>query len=253
MQRADFFADIYRWDWPPFGLHVPLFFPALSSIAAVFTGLTTEVTRLLPDKRLKPVEVMPGRSLVSIAAVEYRESDLGAYNELAILLPVAFGRHSLPALDVLWRGLGRALNVYVWQIAVTSQHSREVGAALASYPKYVADVRFDREGSRVRCALAHDGQPALALICDAEDTVGERDLKVRAYTMKQGVPLVSTMLVRQTRWRDHLQRDAARLELFEGLLADTLRQLQLSDRPLASQCCSQAQAMLFFPRNVIDD
>ncbi|MCW7537927.1 hypothetical protein OOT46_08700 [Aquabacterium sp. A7-Y] len=43
------------------------------------------------------------------------------------------------------------------------------------------------------------------------------------------------------------------MELGQGALPDALRRLALSDRPLFGHCCLEGQAMLFPPRNVLDD
>lgn len=254
MEANGFFAGVYRWEWPaPGGWRVPLFFPSVESLAALFTADTRQALNLLPDARMKPVEVMPGRCLFTVAALHYRDSDLGVYQEIALALPISFGSHPLPALDAVRHGLSRAVNAFIWQLPVTTETARDAGVQIAGFPKFVAELRFERDGSRQRCSWMSQGQTVLTLDGDMSDDAGERRLKLRGYAMKDGVPLVSNLLVRQTRYRDHLQRGAATLTLGEGPIADTLRSLHLSDRPIASQCCSQAQAMLFFPRNVLDD
>jgi hypothetical protein len=50
-----------------------------------------------------------------------------------------------------------------------------------------------------------------------------------------------------------VRRDKAQLVLGRGTLADELRTLRLSERPIASHVCSHAQALWFGPRNAIDD
>lgn len=250
--HSPFFDDVMRWTWAG-GLRVPLFFPALSAMAAVFTASSAEARRLLPDPRMRPVEVAPGRCLLTVAALEYRESDLGAYHEVAIALPIAFGGVAPAALDALRQGVGKVQSTHVWQLPVTTRTACDAGVDLFGFPKSVAEIGFHREGSRLHCTLGPAGEPVLGLAVDTDDRPGERRLKLRCYTVKEGRTLVSTLVVRQTRFRDHLRRDAARLELGSGAIADGLRALSLSDRPIAAQSCADAQAMLFFPRNVIDD
>jgi hypothetical protein len=254
MDDNPFFSGVRRWPWPlAGGLEVPLFFPSLGFASALYTADTVSARRLLPDARMRPVEVMPGRCLFSITGLHYRESDLGPYDELSLAVPIAFGSHPLPALDALWKGVTRVLNAFVWQLPVTTQRACDAGVELAGFPKFVADIVFERDEQRLRFRLSEQGQAVMTLVVDAPDDPGERELKLRGYTMQDGVPLVSNLLLRQTRFRDHLQRDAARLELGSGALAESLRALRLSDRPVGSHVCSQARAMLFFPRNVMDD
>lgn len=254
MDPKDFFAGVFRWDWPVAGgLRVPLFFASLESVAAVFTADSAQALALLPDERMKPVEVMPGRCLFTVAALHYRDGDLGAYHEMSLALPISFGSHPLPALDAVRHGFSRAVNAFIWQLPVTTERARDAGVQLAGFPKVLAELQFERDGSQLQCTWLEQGRSVIRLGCDVTDDAGDRVLKLRGYTMKDGIPLVSNLLVRQTRFRDQLQRGMAALSLGEGPVADTLRSLRLSERPIASQCCSQAQAMLFFPRNVMDD
>lgn len=252
--EPSFFEAVHRWEWPiPGAGKVPVFFPSLSFVAAACTASTKQVLELLPDRRMRPVDVMPGRCLVTIAGVQYRESDLGPYNELVVAVPIAFGAHALPVLDAVRQGFGRAFNGFIWQMPVTTAVARDAGLALAGFPKFIADIRFEVDDRRVRCTLFEDGAPSVCLGADAGSDDGERQLKARGYTQPGRVPLVSTFLMRQTRFRDHVQRGAAQLDLGAGMTARTLRRLELGDHPVASHWCAQAQAMLCFPRNVMDD
>jgi len=253
-EQSSFFGSVRRFERPgPGYAQVPLFFESLSCLAAVFTASRQRILELLPNRRMRPVEVMPGRCLLTIAGLQYRASDLGAYNELALAVPIAYGAHPLPVLDALRHGLARAFNAYVWQLPVTTEQSRDAGVALAGFPKSVADVRFEVDDARARCTLFEDGAGSIGLSCDPGAAAGERQLKARAWTTMGETPLVSTFVVRQTRYRDHYKRDAMQLELGQGPLAQAVRRLEPSDRPIASHWCKEGQAMLFGPRNPIDD
>ena len=248
-----FFDGLMRWDVPEHGVKTPLFFRDLGAVTLIHTAATDAVRALLPDPRLRPVETLPGRCLFVIASIQYRDGDLGPYQEFSLSIPVAVGSTPLPVFDALRQGFSGNLNAWIWQMPVDSEVSRQVGEGIAGFPKFVAEIRHSREGGRVRAVLMHQGQMAVQLDATADDSPGERIVTLRAYTMKQGVLLQSAFVMRQQRWRDHLQRDAAHLALGAGPLADTLRGLSLSERPLASQTCAQAQAMLFHPRNLRDD
>ncbi len=54
------------------------------AIVATFVVSAAAVRRLLPTPRLVLPELLPGRALCALAAVEYRDNDLGRYNELAV-------------------------------------------------------------------------------------------------------------------------------------------------------------------------
>jgi hypothetical protein len=258
MADTGFFDGLMRWDVPAHGVQVPLFFRDLAAVATVHTASSEAVRPLLPDA-LKPVETLPGRCLFVVAALQYRDSDLGPYQEFAFAVPAAPRQASLGVFDALKKGLSGSLDAWVWRMPVDSEVSLRVGTGLAGFPKSLADIRLGREGGRLLAGLwhqgqpqVHQGQPQVQLDVAADDAPGDRTLTLRAYTLHQGVLLQSAFVLRQLRWRDHLQRDAGRLVLGAGPLADALRGLSLSDRPLASHACGQAQALLFHPRNLRD-
>jgi hypothetical protein len=250
---AGFFEGLMRWDVPEFGLRSPLFFTELSALAAVFHAPAPTVRALLPDPLLRPVEFLPGRALVVLSALQYVQSDLGPYNEFVVAFPAAFGEHRLPALDALRQGLGREGAAYAWRMPVSTARAAQAGAGIAGFPKVVADVRFVREGREQRAWVQHDGRLDVQLSVEADDSAGDRTLKLRSYTRKDGVTLQSLFVMRQTRWRDLLQPAAVRLALGDGPLAEDLRRLGLSERPIAAHGCTEAQGLLFHPRNLRDD
>lgn len=250
---SGFFDGLMRWAVPEFGLQSPLFFQALGGIAAIYHAPSATVRALMPDAHLQPVELWPGRSLVVLSALQYRESDLGPYDEFTVAFPASYGEHRLPALDALRNGLGREVAAFVWRMPVSSERSAQVGAGIAGFPKTAAELFLERQGGQVRALLRHQGRLDVQLGVDAADSPGERTLKLRSYTVKDGVLLQSLFVMRQTRYRDQLQPTGAQLTLGDGPLAEDLRRLGLSERPIAAHVCGQAQGLLFHPRNLRDD
>lgn len=258
----DFFAGVYRRDGPAAGaaapLRVPVFLESFEAIAAVYSADARALARLLPDARMRPVDVRPGRALFAAIGVHYRASDIGPYVELALAVPIAWATRVPATLDALRHGARRDFSAWIWQLPVSTERSRAAGVALSGFPKRVARLAFERDARQMRCSLLDEddaGSPAVVLVAETDDDAApsRRQLKLRAWSLLDGLPVMSTLVVRQTQFRDHLRRDKARLVLGHGALADELRALQLSERPLASHVCSQAQAMWFGPRNPIDD
>jgi hypothetical protein len=248
------FGPLLRWPWPGTdGLMAPVSFPSLSAMALVYTGNRAEACKLLPDARMQPVDVAPGKCLIGLVGVEYHESELGPYREFGLAIPVAFGARPLPLLSMLREGLSRTLSAWIVRLPVTTERARDSGVRLAGFPKELADVRFEAEGRFLRGTVAYNGQEALSWRVEAGDEPGERELALRSYTMIEGVPLVSRLVIQQRRFRDQLRPKGARLELGSGPLAEMLRALELGETPLAGHYCSSARALLFPPRNVVDD
>jgi hypothetical protein len=232
------------------GQPVPLRLASLAAMAAVFSADTAAVRALLPPAAaplLQPLAWRPGRCLAGLIAVRYFEGDLGAYDELAVVLPV--GRGALPRLQALRNLLSRRFEAFIWQMPVTTGRARDGGVRLAGFPKWVADLRCAEDGASLRCSLHEGGDvPAVSLACRAADGHGPaRELTLLAHTLLDGVPVVSELRLRQERWAE-FPGGGAHLVLGEGPLADALRALRLSPRALWSQVVPRAQALLYPPR-----
>lgn len=246
--RERFFKGLLQWELPQLDAKLPLFIPEFGSIAAVYTAATERVQPLLPHGEMRPVEVMPGRCLVVFAALEYRESDLGPYNEFVVALPVGFDAR-MPALAAALKDLlAGTPAAFVWQMPVTTERARAAGVGIAGYPKFLADIVFERQDGRLACTATHEGRRIATLACETGAAGGERRLRVRSWTMKDGVPLATHLRLHLQRAEEQLHGRAARLDLGDHPVADILRTLELSAQPLASQYCAQGQAVLFFPR-----
>jgi hypothetical protein len=120
---------------------------------------------LLPGRELEIAEVLPGRGLLSIACIDYRDNDLGDYNEVSIALFVRRrgDRKGVPYIGAaadMMRGL---LPTYIIHLPVNQSFTCEAGKAIWGFPKTVDEIDFDTSGERARCVWSKDGQNVLKL------------------------------------------------------------------------------------------
>ena len=86
--------------WPGAdGLQLPAFFPALSVMALVYTASAARAAQLLPHRRMRVVEVMPGRCLVGLVAVEYRDQGVRCTVVLPSVIDTPANRAAPPDAD----------------------------------------------------------------------------------------------------------------------------------------------------------
>jgi hypothetical protein len=72
-------------------IRLPVRYSDWSWMSALFPALAASVRRLLPTNKLKPVLLMPGITMVALAAFEYRKiADVEPYNEFAVAVPVQY-------------------------------------------------------------------------------------------------------------------------------------------------------------------
>jgi len=63
---------------------MPLIVRDACSATATWVVSSRAAQALLPGPELEIAEIMPGRGLLSISCIDYRDNDLGAYDEVSI-------------------------------------------------------------------------------------------------------------------------------------------------------------------------
>src|SRR5207247_9868608 len=82
-----------RWDFEGREVTMPVVVRDAASAAATYLVPSAAARRLLPGPELDVVELLPGRALFSIAAIDYRDNDPGDYNEVSLPPLVRPPRH----------------------------------------------------------------------------------------------------------------------------------------------------------------
>jgi hypothetical protein len=118
--------------------------------AATFVVRRAPVLQLLGASGIEPVRLPRDRTLCVIAVVQYVDSDLGPYDEVAIAFAVP-KRHGAPA------------GAYIHQLPVNGEFTLAAGRGIWGFPKWMANIelRFDAGGAR--CRLEDDGALVLEL------------------------------------------------------------------------------------------
>lgn len=252
--RQGLFDGIVQWqlEWKGKPAKLPVYYYDDTSITLIHTADTREVRRRLPHPAMRPVELRPGRAVVAFTAFEYRKTDIDPYNEFSIAFLIRFGCRPLPGLSLLRSLWSRSFTAYVWQLPVTTEAARAPGVELYGYPKFLADLRFERTQERISCRMAHDGAEVLTVRGPVLPTAPGPRVRYRTYSVKNGLPLVANVLIDPTAYAERMMPKGAELSIGSGPIADELRALRLSPTPFAYQYAPQMQAILFAPRNLVD-
>ncbi len=132
---------------------VPAKYFDVFTISAVFPASAKKLKKYLPSKKMKLIKPFPGISLIFIIAFEYKHiSALGPYNEVGIGFPLVF-----KAGDRKYEG------TKFIHLPVTTERARELGNELYGYPKFVADINFEKGEHTTKCVLNHDNKHILSL------------------------------------------------------------------------------------------
>jgi len=254
-ERGELFEGVRQWPIELAGVQgkLPAFYYENATFNLMYTASSKAVRALLPDDELRLIELQPGRCVVVFTAFEYKNCDVGPYNEVAISFPVTRGRRPLPGLSVLRQALTQRYSVYVWQLPVTTEAARLGGIEYFGYPKFLADIAFRDEGDARTCTLEVEGCRILALEGKRLPVKQGPLVRIHTYSYKDSVPLRTAILTNNLLFAQRLRTDAARVVLGDAHpIADALRGLALSPRPLVYQYAPLNEAILFAGRNLVE-
>ena len=222
-----------------------------ASAAATYLVRTAAARRLLPDPALDVVELLPGRALFSIAAIEYRDNDLGDYHEVSLAFFVRERRAPPPAIPYLGAAVDLARNrlaTWIWKLPVDQRFTCEAGRGIWGFPKTIERIDFrDGEGRR-ECRLVMDGRHVLTFSVVRGGRRTLPDAAMVTYSHVDGALRRTRFVSGATGVGIHI--GAAKLVLGDHPLADDLRALGLPRRALVSVWMEHAHGLFESPEPV---
>ncbi|MBI4425289.1 MAG: acetoacetate decarboxylase family protein [Elusimicrobia bacterium] len=231
----------------------PMFFRDLHMMGAVFLADFARVRAALP-RECRPLRLPLGRALVAVHCMEYKDTDIGPYNEVALSVALRAGWLPLPSLARAALDLrSRTMHAHIHALPVTTELALHGGVDFFNYPKYLADIRF-RETAGHRVCTLRDPE-TLDLICEFEGRrIGEgnraggdgKGLTLLSYPWIGGRAHRARLELRQLEGGERRLRPCANLRLGPHPRAEAFRELGLGAQVhylFAPRC----QAVLFEP------
>jgi hypothetical protein len=107
---------------------------------------------MLEGTGFRVVEIFPGKAILQLLAVDYKENDLGNYNEGAIILPVLTPgeKKPFPLFGAMARMANGSLGNFVYRMPVDQEFTTHAGRFIWGFPKWVSriDIEFDPGAAR---------------------------------------------------------------------------------------------------------
>ena len=247
-----FFDNLVQWDFTRKGTtrKLPYLYYDVMSFAAIYTAKSSKIKALLPSQDFRPVELRPGRCLIAFACFEYRKTDGPPYNEVSLSFLVTFKKRQIPGLTAARMLLSRAIELYVWQLPVTTEQARAGGVDLFGYPKFIADIEFENDGKWGTCLLAENGQEILRMRGRNLDTKRGKITRYITYAVENGKPLMAEVRINPIEYAEAFGGSSIQLKIGSGHpICDTLKQVGLSKRALVYQYSPYNEAILFPAQN----
>ncbi|MBA4366889.1 MAG: hypothetical protein C0403_04545 [Desulfobacterium sp.] len=250
----EFFKGVKQWELERNGEKgkIPVFYYDVTSLNAVYTACSLSVRKLLPLPDMHPVEFSYGRCLVAITAFEYRETDIGPYNEVSVAFPITFKRPQIPFLTALFKMLRHHMTAYVWQLPVTTEIARRGGVEMYGYPKFLADIVIEKDKQWISCDLKENGQDIFQLKGKVLPTQTGKTIRCSTYSVCDGIPLKANVFINPVAFAETRNKNVTSLTLGVHPIAQALKTIQLSAEPVVYQYMAQNQAILFAGHNLMD-
>jgi len=187
---------------------------------------------MLPISEIEIAEVLPGKALLSLAIIDYKDNDLGDYNEVSVAFFVRLRGQSrgLPYLGNILDMIKSRLGTFITHLPVDQAFTCEAGSVIWGFPKTVQQIDFEYRVDRASCELVYDGRHALTLSLPRGGNKSLPESTLTGYTSIEGVAHRNDFMSGAEGFGVRL--GGAELTLGEGLIADQLRSLGLPKRAL---------------------
>ena len=155
MSASKFFSKVVRTEMP-YGDYIfkaPFFIHDADVIGAFFLCDYDKACALVSPHH-RPVKLPFKKALFAVSCIEYKETDIGSYNEVALSIVVrAPGKGIRQKAETLRSLLQAKFHTFIFQLPVTTEMSVAGGKGLLNYPKFLADITFRETGAHRICTL----------------------------------------------------------------------------------------------------
>jgi hypothetical protein len=231
-------------------VRLPVVVRDAASAAATYLVSATAARRLLPGPELDVVELLPGRALFSLACIDYRDNDLGDYNEVSLALFVRLrgAARGVPYVGAALDLARSRIATYIHRLPVDQRFTCEAGRGIWGFPKTVEQITFEDGGGRRTCRLAMGGRHVLTLTTARGGHRTLPDVPMVTYSWIDGALHRTRFVSGATGVGLHL--GGAALALGDHPVADELRALGLPRRALMTVWMEHAHARFEAPETV---
>lgn len=233
-------------------VRVPVFYYDGSSMTALFPARYSELQALMPDPRYVAARLAPGLGVVAITCLEYRDTDIGPYNELSISIPLnePSYRANLPGRALIAAQRRSQTHVMIHHLPVTTEIALRGGVDFYNFPKFLASIEFTGDDDQWRCRLAEGTEHIMTLSGRRLPAPESRRMTYFCHLWMDGQPQTGEFAQNQRELGVSRRRHAAELELGDRHpIALELERLLVSRKPLQYEYAPRLEAVLFGPEH----
>lgn len=231
-------------------VQLPLLVQDCSVAYVVFVARRERVESLLKGTSLDPAMVLDSRALVALSLYQYRQTTVGALQNISLAIPVV--RRTGFKRPSSWREIRmtsdrRHMGFYLTDSALDSRVMLSAGQDIWGYPKFLADIRTQIDGTKINVEVndADRRRGILRLTGSGARLTSLPCIDLTMYTIR-GNELLRSLI--NSRGRFNFQMPLGfRLEVGNSAhpMAERLRFLDLDNaRPLGVFSCEDYQGRM---------
>ena len=234
-KKLEFYKDIQFTEITVSGrtVKLPFLYYDFSRISANFPAPTSTIKKILPSKKLEPVEIKQGTTTVMFIAYEYRKMEgIAPYKEFGVGIPTTYKDNNLPGS-------------YVTHLPVTTEQARWGGVEIYGYPKFIADITFEDKPKVCSSQVKLDNQKIVSLEVNKKET---RLISNESYVYTiLGDKIVRTLI----QWQGYVSagsdKNGAKVELGTHPISREIKALGFEEAPLQYTYSPMMQMLLNKP------
>ncbi|UCF10810.1 MAG: acetoacetate decarboxylase family protein [Candidatus Bipolaricaulota bacterium] len=228
MDPSTFFREIehVQFPWRDRSIPIPAFYRDAGYFGAAFLTPLAAIRERLPSTRLHPVRIAPGTGLTTVTVIEYRDCDIGPYDEISIGFPVTIDRETSLLSRILPLRAPQMMS-YILHLPVTTEFARDAGVEFYGFPKFVARIVIERDDGRWTGRLGEGGREILDLTVNEPPLHEAPQMRSHLLSQREGRLLRCESMHSACQIGSAKGKRGVELKLGDHPVADELRALRL--------------------------
>lgn len=144
--------------------------------------------QMLEGSGFRVAELLPGKAVLQLALIDYRENDLGDYNEAAINFPVLTPgqKKPFPFFGTL-AGVARgSLASFVYRMPVDQEFTTHAGRFIWGFPKWVTRIDIDFGAERASGSFIDEAEPVFSIAAKAGGRREQPEQRIASLAIRDG-------------------------------------------------------------------
>lgn len=143
---------------------------------------------MLEGTGFRVVELFPGKAILQLLAVDYKQNDLGDYNEGAIIFPVLTPgqRKPFPFFGALKRLGDGTLGNFVYRMPVDQEFTTHAGRFIWGFPKWMSRIDIEFGPKTARGTFIDEGELVYSIQAKTGGKAAPKEQRAASLAIRDG-------------------------------------------------------------------